>query len=128
MNTAPSSIVRWGCIFFLCAGLPVLKLPPGGFSLAADEICVDAWNGDKLFVFALLYYLAVVDNKYLIGVTYRLEPVSDHDDGLVARQSLDGLLQPVLIFRVYVGRGLVPISTTSANPHKTGTFQKSKDN
>ena len=82
--------------------------------------CVDAWNGDKLFVFALLYYLAVVDNKYLIGMTYRLEPVSDHDDGLVARQSLDGLLQPVLIFRVYVGRCLVKNDYRSVFEHCAG--------
>ena len=27
-----------------------------------------------------------------------------------------------------IGSSFVPISTTSANPHKTGTFQKSKDN
>ena len=71
-------------------------------------------------MFALLYYLAVVDNKYLIGMTYRLEPVSDHDDGLVARQSLDGLLQPVLIFGDYVGRSFIKDDYGSILEHCAG--------
>lgn len=33
-----------------------------------------------------------------------------------------------VFFRSWHNSSFVPISTTSANPHKTGTFQKSKDN
>lgn len=50
------------------------------------------------------------------------------DDRLIVGQFCNGLHQLLLVLRVHVGGSFVPISTTSENPHKTGTFQKSKDN
>lgn len=56
------------------------------------------------------------------------QAVGDHVNGLVRDELCHGALYHGLVLRVYVCRSFVPISTTSANPHKTGTFQKSKDN
>ena len=56
------------------------------------------------------------------------QAVGDHDNGLVRDELCHGALYHGLVLGVCIGRSFVPISTTSANPHKTGTFQKSKDN
>ena len=77
---------------------------------------------------ALLNDLTVIDNKNLVGMAHSFQPVSNHNDRLIVGQFCNGLHQLLLVLRVHVGGSFVPISTTSANPHKTGTFQKSKDN
>ena len=56
---------------------------------------------------ALLHDAAVVHNQDLVGMAHGLEPVRDHDDGLVAGQSFNGLLQTVLVLRVHAGGGFV---------------------
>ena len=77
---------------------------------------------------ALLDDLAVIDYKNLVGMAHSFQPMSDHDDRLIVGQFRNGLHQLLFTFGVNIGSSFVPISTTSANPHKTGTFQKSKDN
>lgn len=56
---------------------------------------------------ALLHEAAVADDQNLIGMAHGLEAMCNHDNGFIPRQRLDGPLQPVLIFRVHIGCGLV---------------------
>lgn len=80
--------------------LILLQLPADGLLLTADEIGINAGFVYQTFVLALLHDASVVDNKYLIRMAHGFQPVGDHDDGLVARERLDSLLQSVLILRV----------------------------
>ena len=50
---------------------------------------------------------AVCYNEDLRGVSNRVQPMGDHDDGLVLRQCFDCLLQPILVLRIDVRRRLV---------------------
>ena len=45
----------------------------------------------------------ILHHKNLVRVADGLQPVSDHQDSLIPGQSFDGLLQSVLILRVYIG-------------------------
>ena len=89
---------------------------------------VEPVNSNQLAMGALLNDLTMIDHKNLVGMAHGFQPVSDHDDRLVVGQFRNGLHELLFVFRVNIGSGFVPISATSANPHKTGTFQKSKDN
>ena len=51
--------------------------------------------------------LSAVQHQDLIRIADRLQPVSDHQNGLVPSQGFNGLLQPVLILRVYIGGGFI---------------------
>ena len=82
-------------------------LPAGGLAALADEGPVDALLGHQLFMGAPLDDFAVIDHQDLVGVLHGLQPVGDHDDGLLPGQRLDGLRQLVLVLRVHVGGGLV---------------------
>ena len=77
---------------------------------------------------AILDDPALIHDQDLIGIRDGGQPVRDDDQRLSLHQSGDRLLNDGFILRISVRRSFVPISTTSANPHKTGTFQKSKDN
>lgn len=100
----------------------------GGLLPLHHEAAVEPVNSNQLVMGALLNDLTVIDHKNLVGMAHSFQPVSNHDDRLVMGQLRDSLHQLLFIFRVNIGCGFVPISTTSANPHKTGTFQNSKDN
>lgn len=100
----------------------------GGLLPLHHEAAVEPVNSNQLVMGALLNDLTVIDHKNLVGMAHGFQPVSNHNDRLVMGQFRNGLHQLLFIFRVHVGGSFVPISTTSANPHKTGTFQKSKDN
>lgn len=50
---------------------------------------------------------SAVQHQDLVGAADGFQPVGDHENGLVTGQGLNGLLQPVLVFRVHVGGGLV---------------------
>ena len=107
----------------LFSNLPPFRLPanlhkPAVFALLADELRMRALLNDA----------AIVKHQNLVGVFNRRQPVRNVDDGLAARQFGYRLLNQVFILRIDARGSFVPISTTSANPHKTGTFQKSKDN
>ena len=102
--------------------------PPGGLLALHHKAAVEPVNSNQLVMGALLDNLAVIDNKNLVGMAHGFQPVSNHDDRLIVGQFRNSLHQLLFIFGVNIGSGFVPISTTSANPHKTGTFQKSKDN
>lgn len=84
-----------------------LQLPADGLLFAADEVRVEAGLLNELLMLALLHDAAMVDDQDLIGVAHGFEAMRDHDDGFIPRQRLDGLLQPVLIFWVHIGCGLV---------------------
>ena len=55
----------------------------------------------------LLDDAALVYHQNLIRTPHRLEPVGDHQHGLLPRQGLHSLLELVLILGVHIGRGLV---------------------
>ena len=50
---------------------------------------------------------AVCDDEDLRGVPNGVQPMGDHDDGLVLRQCFDCLLQPILVLRIDVRCRLV---------------------
>ena len=104
------------------------QVPAFSFLSDVDKFFVFSGYGHQLVMRALLDDLTVIDHKNLVGMAHSFQPMGNHDDGLVLGQLGDGLHQLFFIFRVNIGCSFVPISTTSANPHKTGTFQKSKDN
>ena len=86
---------------------PRSELPLAGLFTAGYERSIQALLGHELAVCASLNNLSAVQHQDLVGVTDRLQPVSDHQNGLVPSQGFNGLLQPVLILRVYIGGGLV---------------------
>ena len=72
-----------------------------------DEIPVDARLLDQFVVGTLLDDAALVYHQNLIRTPHRLEPVGDHQHGLLPRQGLHSLLELVLILGVHIGRGLI---------------------
>ena len=105
-DTAQLLAPMWACHIsrYRGAGLQQLLLPaPGGYG-------------------------TVFQHHDAVGVFDGGQPVGDDQQGLPLGQGGDALLELFFVFRVGEGRSFVPISTTSANPYKTGTFQKSKDN
>lgn len=77
-----------------------LQLPVYCLFFTAYKVCVNTGFGNQLLVLALLYYTPAVDNKDLIGVTDGFQSVRNHNYCFVARQSLNSLLQSILIFGV----------------------------
>ena len=55
----------------------------------------------------LLDDAALVHHQDLVRAPHRLEPVGDHQHGLLPRQGLHSLLELVLILGVHIGRGLI---------------------
>ena len=100
----------------------------GGLLPLHHEAAVEPVNSNQLVMGALLNDLTVIDHKNLVGMAHGFQPVGNHNDRLIVGQFRNSLHELLFIFRVHIGSSFVPISTTSANPHKTGTFQKSKDN
>lgn len=70
------------------------------------------------------YQFSVVDDTNLIGIHNGGQFVSNHHEGLAFYKFCNGCFHLFFIFGVSIGCSLVPISTTGANPHKYGTFQK----
>lgn len=56
---------------------------------------------------AMLGNASLVHHKDLVGVAHGLQPVGNHDDGLLPGQGVNGVHQILLVFRVHVGGGLV---------------------
>ena len=73
---------------------------------------------------ASLHDAALIEHEDRIGMTHCRKAVGDQDHCLARRQMLKGFLDLTFVLGVSEGGSLVPISTTGANPHKYGTFQK----
>ena len=101
------------CIRDSLVGVPLFLLIRGRVPTSAAAL---------IMVFAMLpgFLLALYERQMCI----RDRPVGDHQNRFVPGQGLKGLLDLMLVLRVGESGSLVPISTTSANPHKYGTFQK----
>lgn len=93
-----------------------------------NALCVHALPLHEFLVGTLLGNPAPLHHNDLVGVNNGLEPVRNHQHGFPMEQDIQRPLNEIFILCVGKGCSFVPISTTSANPHKTGTFQKSKDN
>ena len=76
------------------------KVPTLRFFSDVDEFFIFSGNGRQLIVGALLDDLAVIDNKYPVGVAHSFQPVSDHDNRLIVGQFCNGLHQFLFIFGV----------------------------
>ena len=100
---------KGGSLRDLSRSLPPFRLqfPIYGLLLSADEVRVNSRLCNQLLMPAFLHDASVIDNENLIGMTHGLESVRNHDDRLIARQRLDRLLQPILIFGIDVCRRLV---------------------
>ena len=96
--------------------------------LEGIELVVAPLQVEKLLMGALLHDLAVGQQNNVVRMLDGGQPVGNDQQRLAPHQLCQGGLDDCLVFRIGVGGSFVPISTTSANPHKTGTFQKSKDN
>ena len=70
------------------------------------------------------FYLALIQYNNLIGPGNRFQFMGNHYHSAVFHEFFDSLLNFYFILRVKRRSSLVPISTTGANPHKYGTFQK----
>ena len=55
----------------------------------------------------LLDDAALVYHQNLIRTPHRLEPVGDHQHGLLPRQGFHSPLELILILGVHIGRGLI---------------------
>ena len=95
---------KGGSLRDLSRSLPPFRLqfPIYGLLLSADEVRVNSRLCNQLLMPAFLHDASVIDNENLIGMTHGLESVRNHDDRLIARQRLDRLLQPILIFGIDV--------------------------
>lgn len=69
---------------------------------------------------AFLHDASVIDHEKQIGMAHGLESVRDHDDRLIARQRLDRLLQPILIFGIDVCRRLAQYDDRRVFQHRAG--------
>ena len=82
-------------------------LPPGGLLPLHHEAAVEPVNSNQIVMGALLNDLTVIDNKNLVGMAHRFQPVSNYDDRLIVGQFRNGLHELLFVFRVNIGCGLI---------------------
>lgn len=97
-----------------------LQLPIYGLLLSAAEVRVNSRLCNQVLMPAFLHDASVIDHEKLIGMAHGLESVRDHDDRLIARQRLDRLMPPILIFGIDVCRRLAQYDDRRVFQHRAG--------